>query len=158
MKTLFIYYCTDAHIGKICAENADSKYTDVIELSPRYSCGFTKKLSCALSGQGIRIKELNIDFSKYDSVIIASTPTAGMPAAVVNEFLHTTNLSGREVIGVFIKDRLFSRHTSEIFRKRISLAGGSCRSVVAIPAKEIKKHPTHVLEFVKNAVSKGEAF
>lgn len=158
MKTLFIYYCTDSRVGKICAENADSKYTDVIELSPRYSCGYAKKLSCALSGQGVRIKELDIDFSKYDSVIIASTLTAGMPAAVVNEFLHTTNLSGTEVIGVFIKDRFFSRHTSEVFRKRISLAGGNCRSVVTIPTKEIKKNPTHVMEFVENAVSKAEAF
>lgn len=158
MKTLFIYYCNNSQVRKICAENADSKYTDVIELSPRYSCGFAKRLSCAISGQGVRINELEIDFSKYDSVIIASTLTAGMPAAVVNEFLHTTNLSGTEIIGVFIKDKFFSRHTSEIFRKRISLAGGNCRSVVTIPAKEIKKHPNHVMEFVQNAVSKAEAF
>lgn len=158
MKTLFIYYCSDSQIGKICAESADSKYVDVIEISPRYSCGFTRKLSRALSGEGVRIKENNIDFSKYDSVIVASTLIGGVPSPVVNEFLHTTNLYGVEVTGVLIKGSFFSRHTAEVFRKRIALAGGNCRSVVTIPAKEIKKNHSNVMEYVKNAVIKAESF
>lgn len=158
MKTLFIYYCSDSQVGKICAESADSKYVDVVEISPRYSCGFTRKLSRALNGEGVRIKENNIDFSKYDSVIIASTLNGGMPSPVVNEFLHTTNLYGVEVIGVLIKGSIFSRHTTELFRKRIALAGGNCRSVVTIPAKEIKKNPSHVMDYLKQAVIKAESF
>lgn len=158
MKTLFIYYCSDSEMGKIFAEKSDSKYTDVIEISPRYSYGFTKKLSRALNGEGVRIMKSHIVFSKYDSVIIASTLTAGMPSPAINEFLHTTNLNGREVIGLLIKGSIYSKHSAEIFRKRISLAGGNCRSVVTIPAKEVKKNPSHIAEYVKNAVIKAEAF
>lgn len=158
MKTLFIYYCSDPQIGKICAESADSKYVDVIEISPRYSYGFTSKLSRALNGEGVRIKENDIDFSKYDSVIIASTLIGGVPSPVINEFLHTTNLYGTEVIGILIKGRFFSRHTSEVFRKRIFLAGGNCRGVVTVPAKEIRKNPSGAVDYVKKAVIKAESF
>lgn len=158
MKTLFIYYCSDPQIGKICAENADSRYVDVMEISPRYSYGFTKRLSRALHGEGVRIKENDIDFSQYDTVIIASTLTGGMPSPVVNEFLHTTNLYGIEVIGILIKGSLFSRHISELFRKRIFLAGGNCRSVVTVPAKEIRKDPSHVVDCIKEAVIRAESF
>ncbi len=158
MKTLLIYYCADPQIRKICAESADSKYVDIMEISPRYSYGFTQKLSRALNGEGVRIKQNEIDFSKYDSVIVASTLIGGMPSPVVNEFLHTTNLFGIEVIGVLIKGSVFSRHTAELFRKRIELAGGNCRSVVTIPAKEIRKNPTHAKDDVKQAIIKAKSF
>lgn len=154
---LFIYYSSKKEVADFCDKNVESNYTDVYQISPKYSYSAAKKLSCAAAGKGIRIQKNDIDFSKYDTVILATTLTGGMPAPAVNEFLHTTNLTGIEVIGVIMQGKVKSKQSAEILRKRIHLAGGECRSVVNIPVKEIKRNPEHAAEYIKCAVTKAEA-
>lgn len=143
MKSLLLYYSNSQGIRDLCEASARDGKVDVIELRERYDRGVfwtsTVGLYKALSGTGSRIDDIDVDLNDYDSIILA-TPVWGFnPAPAINEFLHRTNLSGREVSGLLIHPGKSAGMAGDVLRKRIRLAGGVCRGIVSIPMKELKE-------------------
>lgn len=143
MKTLLLYYSNSQDIRDLCEASERDGSIDVVELRERFDRGAvwssTVGVYKALSGTGSRIDEVDVNLDEYDSIIIA-TPVWGFnPTPAVNEFLHKTNLSGREVSGLLIHSGKSAGMAGDVLRKRIKLAGGICRGVVSIPVKELKE-------------------
>ena len=91
------------------------------------------------------MKDININLAEYDSLII-STPVRLMnPHSIINEFLHRTRLSGLEVSALLVHSGNIIGGAADILRKRIVLAGGSCRGVVSITTKELREREYDVL-------------
>jgi hypothetical protein len=153
MRTLLLYYSNQHSIRSLCEASAKENQVDVLELRDRFEKGnlwaYTMGIYKAVCGTGSKIEEVNIDFEKYDSIIIA-TPVWGFnPVPAVNEFLHRVNLSGREVSGLLIHPGRSAGKAGDVLRKRIKLAGGSCCGIVTVPHKELKEKNCDIYSYIK---------
>jgi len=143
MKTLLIYHSSKSAVRAMCEASA-AEDVDVLELRPRY-----KKRPVfddiadayrAFVGRGIRLAPLDIDFSKYESIMIVDSLLMGSPSAECNEFLYRCDLSGREVNCIVCnRVRVFAR-AGRLMRKRIRLAGGYCRGITYIAEPDLARH------------------
>lgn len=147
MNTLLIYYSEDEQIRELCEKaRADGTATyeirEYFDRSPAYVATVGSYL--ALTGKNTAIEKEKPDLCAYDTVIIASPVWALNPAPAVNSFLRSTNLKGKEVIGLLFNGGLSAAVANDILRKRISLAGGVCKGVVNIPKKELLRNNSSV--------------
>ncbi|NLB36578.1 MAG: hypothetical protein GX824_04660 [Clostridiales bacterium] len=148
MKTLLVYYSNNKDVQGLCESCANGD-VDVLRLNERYHRSHLWDLTVgtyrAVSGRGSRMKDININLAEYDSLII-STPVRLMnPHSIINEFLHRTSLSGLEVSALLVHSGNIVGGAADILRKRIVLAGGSCRGVVSITTKELREREYDVL-------------
>lgn len=152
MKTLLVYYSIKDDVRALCESSRREEEIDVMELREKYDRGVLSACTfgamAAASGTGSVIDEIEADISQYDTVIIATPAWAFSPAPAVNAFLHSVNLSGKEVIGMIFSSSPGS-HASDILRKRIQLAGGHCASVVSVNAKQLKKRANDVVTYAE---------
>ena len=142
MKTLLIYHTTKSAVRAIC-ESSAREDIDVLELKPRYKkrplLDDVADIYRAFAGRGTRLAPLDIDFSRYGSIVIVNSLRAFSPTAECNEFLYRCDLGGREVSCVVSnRVRSFSR-AGRLLRKRIRLAGGTCRGITYIAESDLAK-------------------
>lgn len=153
MKTLLVYYSIKDDVRALCESSRRDGEIDVIELREKYDRGILSACTfgamAAASGEASSIDEIDVDINQYDTVIIATPAWAFSPAPAVNAFLHSVNLSGKEVIGMIFSGASSGSHASDILRKRIQLAGGHCGSVVSVNAKQLKRHEWDVVSYAE---------
>ena len=142
MRTLLIYHSSKAAVRAMCEASA-AQDVDVLELRPRYKKRpvFDDAVDAyrAFAGRGVRLAPLDIDFSKYDSIMIVDSLLMGSPSAECNEFLYRCDLSGREVNCIVCnRVRAFAR-AGHLMRKRVRLAGGLCRGITFIAEPDLAK-------------------
>ena len=75
----------------------------------------------------------------YDTVILATPVWHGSPVPAVNAFLHKVDLRGRAISGLLLYDGRHAAKAMDTLRERVRLAGGACRDVVCISAKELRE-------------------
>lgn len=153
MKTLLVYYSIKDDVRSLCEKSQREGEIDVIELREKYDRGILSACTfgamAAVSGEGSVIDEIDVDINQYDTIIIATPAWAFSPAPAVNAFLHSVNLSGKEVIGMIFMSGSGSSRASDILRKRITLAGGHCGSVVSVNAKQLKRKDCDVISYAE---------
>jgi len=116
---------------------------DVLELRPRYKKRplFDGMIDSyrALAGRGVRLAPLDIDFAKYSSIVLVDSLRMMAPSAECNEFLYRCDLGGRDVTCVVSnRVRRFGR-AGRLLRKRIRLAGGTCRGITFISEADLRQ-------------------
>ena len=116
---------------------------DVLELRSRYKkravIDDIGDLYRAVAGRGIRLAPLDIDFARYDQIVLVDSLRAFLPSAECNEFLYRCDLSGREVNCIVCnRMRVFAR-AGRLMRKRVRLAGGHCRGITYIAEPDLAK-------------------
>jgi len=149
MKTLLVYYSNNRNVQELCESCARNGDVDVIKLQERYQRSLLWDITVgtyrAVSGRGSKMADININIAEYDSLIIATPVRLLNPHSIINEFLHRTSLSGLEVSALLVHSGQIIGGAADILRKRIGLAGGSCRGVVSITTKELRENKCDVL-------------
>jgi len=149
MKTLMVYYSSVPEVTELCESSAREGSVDVVRLCDRYEKGgllnAATELFKAYRGKAVRVETVDIDFSEYDSVVVASQMLAGQVHPAVNDFLHRTSLRGVEVYGLTLNTGRQSAKANDVLRRRIRLAGGSCKSVVSVSVKDLKSVKRDIL-------------
>ena len=106
MKTLLIYYSQDEQIRELC-EQARCDGTSIFEICEYFDRSDTYVATIgsylALLGKNTAIEKEKPDLSLYDTIIIACPVWALNPPPAVNAFLRSTNLKGKEVIGLLFR-------------------------------------------------------
>jgi len=142
MKTLLIFHSNRSTVRDMC-ESSAMEDVDVLELRPRY-----KKRPLldnvvdsyrALAGRGVRLAPLDIDFDKYDSICLVDSLRMLSPSAECNEFLYRCDLGGRDVTCVVSNRMRYFGHAGRLLRKRIRLAGGTCRGMTFIAEADLRE-------------------
>ncbi|MDR2686580.1 MAG: hypothetical protein LBB75_02420 [Oscillospiraceae bacterium] len=141
MKTLLIFHSNRSAVRDMCEASA-MEGVDVLELRPRYKKRplFDTVVDSyrALAGRGVRLAPLDIDFDKYDSIVLVDSLRMLSPSAECNEFLYRCDLGGRDVTCVVSnRVRRFGRAGSQL-RKRIRLAGGACRGITFLSEADLR--------------------
>lgn len=143
MKTLLVYYSNQKNIRSLCEASAREGEVDVLELRERYDRGVLSAATVgsylASKGLGSQIDPFEIDFDAYDTVILATPVWHGSPVPAVNAFLHKVDLRGRAISGLLLYDGRHAAKAMDTLRERVRLAGGACRDVVCISAKELRE-------------------
>lgn len=159
MKTLLLYYSKNQSIRKLCEASARDDQIDVIELRERFGRGKVWHATIgaykAVSGAGLKLEEVEINFDEYDSIILAVPVLGFNPAPAINEFLHKTNFAGREVSGLLIHPGKTAGAAGDALRKRIRLAGGVCNGVVCVPVKELQQARCNVCSLTKFKIQRA---
>lgn len=141
-KTLLIYHSNRSAVKAMCEASA-MEDVDVLELRPRYKKRplFDDLIGGyrALAGKGVRLAPLDIDFAKYDSIVLVDSLQLFSPSAECNEFLYRCDLGGREVTCVVSNRMRYFGHAGRLLRKRIRLAGGTCRSIAFLSEADIRE-------------------
>ena len=142
MKTLLIYHSNRASVRSMCEASALDD-VDVLELRSRY-----KKRAViddigdcyrAVAGRGIRLAPLDIDFARYDQIVLVDSLRVFLPSAECNEFLYRCDLGGREVSCIVSSPVRYFGRAGRVLRRRIRLAGGSCRGITYIADTDLSK-------------------
>lgn len=153
MKTLLVYYSNQKNIRSLCEASAREGEVDVLELRERYDRGVLSAATVgsylASRGLGSQIDPFEIDFDAYDTVILATPVWHGSPVPAVNAFLHKVDLRGRAISGLLLYDGRHAAKAMDTLRERVRLAGGACRDVVCISAKELREKNCDVFSFAK---------
>lgn len=153
MKTLLVYYSIKDDVRSLCEKSRRAGEIDVIELREKYDRGILSACTfgamAAAAGEGSAIDEIDVDINRYDTIIIATPAWAFSPAPAVNAFLHSVNLSGKEVIGMIFAGGSGSSRANDVLRKRITLAGDHCASVVNVNAKQLKRKDCDVISYAE---------
>ena len=142
MKTLLIFHSNRSAVRDMCEASA-MEDVDVLELRPRYKKrplvdGLVD--SCrALAGQGVRLAPLDIDFAKYDSILLVDSLRCLSPSAECNEFLYRCDLGGRDITCMVSNRIRWFGNSGRLLRKRIRLAGGSCRGITFISEADLRE-------------------
>ena len=142
MKTLLIFHSNRSAVRGMC-ESSAADDVDVLELRPRYKKRplFDDLIDSyrALTGRGVRLAPLDIDFEKYDSIVLVDSLRAFAPSAECNEFLYRCDLGGRDVSCV-VSNRVRSfGNAGRLLRKRIRLAGGNCRGITFLAEADLRQ-------------------
>jgi len=156
MDTLLVYHTNRSSVRAMCEATA-MEGVDVLELRPRY-----KKRPLlddlagnyrALTGRGVRLAPLDIDFSKYGQIVLVDSLCAFAPSAECNEFLYRCDLGGREVVCIVSSPVRYFGSAGRLLRKRIRLAGGTCRSITYIAEADLgrQEEPASVFALQKQA-------
>ncbi|MBS5872905.1 MAG: hypothetical protein KIC46_02165 [Clostridiales bacterium] len=155
MKTLLVYYSNQKNIRSLCENSAREGEVDVLELRERYDRGVLSAVTVgaylAVRGLGSKIDPFEIDLDDYDTIILATPVWHGSPVPAVNAFLHKANLRGRVVSGLLLYDGRHAAKAMETLRERVRLAGGVCRDVVCVSAKELREKNCDVFSFAKTS-------
>ena len=153
MKTLLLYYSRNQRVRELCDASAKDNQIDVVELRDRFDRSkmwhATIGTYKAISGTGSKLEEYELNLEDYDSIIVASPVLGFNPAPAINEFLHRTNFSGREVSGLLIHPGKKTGAAGDALRKRIKLAGGVCNGVVCVPVEELERTKCDVCSLTK---------
>jgi len=142
MKTLLIFHSNRGAVRGMC-EACAMEDVDVLELRPRYRKrplfdGVVDSYR-ALAGRGVRLAPLDIDFAKYDSIVLVDSLRMMAPSAECNEFLYRCDLGGRDITCVVSnRVRRFGR-AGRLLRKRIRLAGGACRGITFLSEADLRQ-------------------
>jgi len=154
MKTLLIYHTNRSPVRAMCEATAMAD-VDVLELRPRYRRRplLDDIAGCyrALTGRGVRLAPLDIDFAKYDQILLVDSLMAFAPSAACNEFLYRCDLGGREVACIVSSPLRYFGSAGRLLRKRIRLAGGACRSITYIAEADLGRQaePANALALQK---------
>jgi hypothetical protein len=142
MKTLLIYHSHRNAVRAMCEASAAGN-VDVLELRPRYkqravidSIGDCYR---AITGRGVRLAPLDIDFAKYDQIMLVDSLQLFLPSAECNEFLHRCDLGGRDVTCIVSSRVRYFGRSGSVLRRRIRLAGGNCRGITFIADADLNK-------------------
>ena len=142
MKTLLIFHSNRSAVRDMCEASA-MEDVDVLELRPRYNkrplLDSLADSYRALAGRGVRLAPLDIDFEKYDSICLVDSLRMLSPSAECNEFLYRCDLGGRDVTCVVSNRVRHFGHAGRLLRKRIRLAGGSCRGITFISEADLRE-------------------
>lgn len=143
MKTLLVYHAGGRAAVRAMCEASAAQDVDVLELRPRYKKRpvFDDAVDAyrAFAGRGVRLAPLDIDFTKYESIMIVDSLLMGSPSAECNEFLYRCDLGGREVNCIVCsRVRVFAR-AGRLMRKRVRLAGGHCRGITYIAEPDLAR-------------------
>lgn len=153
MKTLLVYYSIRDDARILCEKSARSGEIDVMELREKYDRGIlsacTAGAFAAFTGEGSAIDAIDVDMQQYDTVIIATPAWAFCPAPAVNAFLHSVNLTGKDVIGMIFAGGSAGTRAADVFRKRIQLAGGHCTGVVNIHVKQLLRKDCDIVSYAE---------
>jgi len=151
MKTLLIYHSNRGTVKAMCEASAMDG-VDVLELRARYKKRpvIDELGDCyrAVAGRGIRLAPLDIDFSRYDQIILVDSLRAFLPSAECNEFLYRCDLGGRDVACIVSSPVRYFGHAGRVLRKRIRLAGGSCRGITYIADADLNRREETANAFV----------
>ena len=151
MKTLLIYHSNRSAVRAMCEASAMDD-VDVLELRPRYKrrpvVDDVGDLYRAVAGRGVRLAPLDIDFSKYDQIMMVDSLLASLPSAECNEFLYRCDLGGRDVSCIVSNRLRFFGRAGRVLRKRIRLAGGNCRSITYIAESDLNRQEEMANAFV----------
>ena len=154
MGTLVIYHTSRNSVRSMCEATA-MEGVDVLELRPRYKkrplLDVVADCYRALTGRGVRLAPLDIDFAKYDQIMLVDSLVAFAPSAECNEFLYRCDLGGREVVCVVSSPLRYFGSAGRLLRKRIRLAGGACRSITYIAEADLGRQtePANVFALQK---------
>ncbi|HOD93482.1 MAG TPA: hypothetical protein PLT91_06005 [Clostridia bacterium] len=100
MKTAIVYYSYGGKTKKYCDNMAKEIEADIFEMQTLKRKSFIGNLfsECpkALQQKTTSIKEINLDLSTYDKIILAAPMWAGFPAPAFNNMV-TMLPSGKEV-------------------------------------------------------------
>lgn len=145
MKTLLIFHSNRSAVRDMCEASA-MEDVDVLELRPRYKKralidGMVDSYR-ALTGRGVRLAPLDIDFAKYGSILLVDSLRCLSPSAECNEFLYRCDLGGRDITCVVSNRMRYFGHAGRLLRKRIRLAGGSCRGITFISEGDLREEET----------------
>ena len=142
MKTLLIFHSSRSAVRDMC-ESSAMEDVDVLELRPRYKKRplFDTVVDSyrALAGRGVRLAPLDIDFDKYDSIVLVDSLRMLAPSAECNEFLYRCDLGGRDISCVVSNRVRHFGHAGRLLRKRIRLAGGSCRGITFLSEADLRE-------------------
>ena len=145
MKTLLIFHSNRSAVRDMC-ESSAMEDVDVLELRPRYKKRplFDTVVDSyrALAGRGVRLAPLDIDFDKYDSIVLVDSLRMMAPSAECNEFLYRCDLGGRDITCVVSNRVRRFGHAGRLLRKRIRLAGGSCRGITFLSEADLRAEET----------------
>jgi hypothetical protein len=142
MKTLLIFHSNRSAVRGMC-ESSAMEDVDVLELRPRY-----KKRPLlddlvdsyrALTGKGVRLAPLDIDFEKYDAICLVDSLRMLSPSPECNEFLYRCDLGGRDITCLVSNRVRRFGHAGPLLRKRIRLGGGSCRGITFISEADLRE-------------------
>ncbi|MDR2753726.1 MAG: hypothetical protein LBB50_05410 [Oscillospiraceae bacterium] len=144
MKTMLIYHTNKSALREMCEACANND-VDVLELRPRYKkrpvLDDIADFYRAVTGRGVRLAPLDIDFAKYDQIMMVDSLRAFSPSAECNEFLYRCDLGGRDVMCIVSNRLRYFGHAGHLLRKRIRLAGGTCRDITYIAEADLAKQP-----------------
>ena len=142
MSTLLVYFTEDPQIRRLC-EQSRADGTQTLELLEHFDRSAlyisTVGSYMALAGKSSVVINADVNLDAYDSVIIASPVWAGNPAPAINAFLRANDLKGKTVTGILFGAGMAGALANDVLRKRIALAGGTCRDVMNIQKKEITR-------------------
>ena len=142
MKTLLIYHSSRSAVRTLC-EAAATEDVDVLELRPRYKkrpvVDTVSDCYRAVMGRGIRLAPLDINFDKYDQIMLVDSLKMFLPSAECNEFLYRCDLTGRDVTCVASSRVRYFGRSGNALRRRVRLAGGNCRGVTYIAEADLSK-------------------
>ena len=115
----------------------------MLELRPRYKkrpvVDAVSDCYRAITGRGVRLAPLDIDFNKYSQILLVDSLRMFLPSAECNEFLHRCDLTGRDVSCIVSSPVRFFGNASNVLRRRINLAGGNCRSITYIVETDLAR-------------------
>jgi len=135
MKTLLIYHSKRAAVRAICEASA-MQDVDVLELRSRYHkrpvIDVLGDCYRAVTGRGVRLAPLDIDFAQYSQIMIVDSLTMFLPSAECNEFLYRCDLTGRDVTCIVSSRMRYFGRAGKVLRRRVSLAGGNCNGITFI--------------------------
>ncbi|MCL2446721.1 MAG: hypothetical protein FWD06_08145 [Oscillospiraceae bacterium] len=140
MKTLLIYHSNRPAVCAMC-EAAANDDVDVHQLRVRYKKRPLSDYYRAMVGRGIRLAPLDIDFSKYNHIILVDSLKLLAPSAQCNEFLYRCDLTGHAVTCIVSNKMKFFGRARAVLQRRVRLAGGHCRDVVCLAHSELVAHP-----------------
>lgn len=102
MKSVVIYYSLTGKTKEIAIHLAKELQCDVAEITE------TKKRSifgayvlgsfAAMRNKASNITPLNLDISRYDTIVLATPVWASSPVPAINAFVESNNLKGKQVI------------------------------------------------------------
>jgi len=151
MKTLLIYHSNRAPVRSMCEASA-MEDVDVLELRSRYKkrpvIDAIDGCYRAIAGRGVRLAPLDIDFARYDQIMLVDSLQMLRPSAECNEFLHRCDLSGRDVTCIVSSRMRYFGRCGAVLRRRIQLAGGNCRGITYIVDADLSRQEEAANAFV----------
>jgi len=151
LKTLLIYHSNRNTVREMCEASA-MEDVDVLELRARYRkravVDEIGDLYRAVAGRGIRLAPLDIDFSHYEQIVLVDSLRAFLPSPECNEFLYRCDLGGRDVACIVSSRVRYFGRAGRVLRKRIRLAGGTCRGITYIADADLNRQEEAANAFV----------
>jgi hypothetical protein len=140
MKILLIYHSNRPAVRSMCEAAADDN-VDVYQLRARYKkrpgIDTLGDYYRAIVGRGVRLAPLDLDFSRYNHIILVDSLKLFAPSAQCNEFLYRCDLTGQTISCVICNKVKFFGRARAVLRRRVRLAGGNCCNIVCFADNEL---------------------